>query len=599
MTNGPVVPTRAAVQARHPISDVRFDEAGLLGSWQRVNADQTIPHCIAQLEQSGALGNLWRLRDRAIARRPPRFSDSDLYKTLEACGWADTAPEFVTASTDLLACVQEPDGYLNSWVQGGDADRFTDFAHGHEMYCAGHLIQAGIADARTTGDTRLLGIGRRFADLLCELFGERKRDIVPGHPEVETALVELYRQTGAGRYLELAKRFIDLRGRGLLDTTVTPAEYFQDHRPVRDTTSITGHAVRATYLAAGATDVAVETGDVGLLAVMERLWADMATTKTYLTGGIGSRQDGEAFGDAYELPPDRAYCETCAGIASIMWSWRLLLATGKACYADLIERTLLNCLAAATSPDGRAYFYVNPLQVRSAGFAAPGPPVRREPWHGCACCPPNIARLRAALHHYVATFDGSGVQVHQYFAGTLRHDGIRLVLDTRYPWDGTVTFAVRDTPPSAWTLTLRVPAWCAAATVRVNGAPLPATPTQGQLAIDRIWHVGDTVELVLDMPPRITRPHPRVDAVRGCVAVERGPLVYCLEEVDHAARPFEDIVLDTAGPARTVERPDLLGGTTLLALRGRLNADPIDITAVPYFQWANREAGAMRVWIPA
>lgn len=573
---GPVRLTDAATTTLRPLPGVGLDPKSHLGRWQQTTLTNTIPHCIDELDNYGALDNLRRIHgDRGTPHRPPRFSDSDVHKTLEACGWSASQLDFVAATAKLLAEVQEPDGYLNSWTQGGEAERFTDFSHGHEMYCAGHLIQAAIATVRTTGDRTLLDIAIRFADLLCDLFTEKP--VVPGHPEIETALVELYRETEVRRYLTLASQFIERRGHGLLDTKVTQSPYFQDHQPVRETTDITGHAVRATYLAAGATDVAVETNDTELLGVMEALWQGMVDTKTYLTGGIGSRHAGEAFGDPYELPPDRAYAETCAAIASFMWSWRLLLATGKQRYADLMERTLYNGFAASTSLDGLEYFYVNPLQVRSEH--------RRHSWYGCACCPPNIARLVASLPHYLATYDDAGIQLHQYFSGTLDADGTQLNLDTAYPWGGTITITVTQTPTTPWALTLRIPEWCAHATLTVNGEAVPVTT-----AVERTWTAGDTVILTLDLTPRITRPHPRVDAIRGCVALERGPLVYSLEETDQTATPFEDLRIDPSHPIDVVERPDLLGGTIAL------QSDAL--TAIPYFQWANRDRGAMRVWIP-
>ncbi len=605
---GPVVPTRSAVSAVTPLplTDSILAPDGFLGRWQQVNAETTIPCCVTNVEAAGSMDNLRSVCDESIELRGPRFSDSDVYKTLEACGWsAGTRYQaktdgFYDEATALLRAAQDPDGYLNSAVQRNHRERFTDLSHGHEMYCAGHLIQAGIAYARSTGDRALMDVGARFADLLCALFGSSDSTALPGHPEIETALVELYRETGDAKYLGLAGTLVERRGHRLLDTKVTPSEYFQDHLPVRDNRHIVGHAVRATYLAAGATDVAVETGDLDLLDSMRTLWTDMVDTKTYPTGGIGARHDGEAFGDGYELPPDRAYAESCAAIASLMWSWRLLLATGEARYADLMERTLFNGIASSVSLSGAEFFYVNPLQTRSGDFRAAGHEIGRVPWFGCACCPPNIARLVASLGHYMATRDDHGIQVHQYAAGALQNGPVELTVRTDYPWHGTVHIDVAETPDSEWALSLRIPAWSTASRLVVAGEELPVRPDErGYAVVRRRWSASDTVTLDLDLRPRIERPHPRVDAARGCGSLERGPIVYCLEETDQPAGVFEDLTLDFGGTATEVAAPaGLPGGTVALHAPGRRDGRPVELTAIPYHQWANRGPGAMRVWTP-
>ena len=611
---------------------VRLDPTGLLGAWQQTNGVATIPHCIDELDRAGSLGNLRLMATRAVGGSTHQgnwFSDSDIYKTLEAAAWEvgrTGAPElagFITEMTQLLAQVQDPDGYINSSVQGSGAARWADLARDHEMYCAGHLIQAGIADWRARGRTDLLDAGRRFADLLYREFGPDGREGICGHPEIETALVELYRTTGEEQHLALARRMIELRGHGSLGSGRFGLQYYQDHRPVRENTRITGHAVRALYLAAGATDVAVETGDGELLSTMEALWSDMVATKAYVTGGLGSRYNDEAFGEAYELPPDRAYCETCAAVASIQWSWRLLVATGHARYADLIERTLYNAMAAGVSVDGQAYFYQNPLQVRT------GAAIRRTPWHGCACCPPNVARLLASITSYLATTDSEGVQIHQYTTGTIgteldQGDTVALAVQTGYPWHGRVSVRVTQTPDQPWTLSLRLPGWATAAVLRQpDGTSTAVADDRGYLTIRRVWHPDDEVVLDLELAPRVTEPHPSVDAVRGCVAVQRGPLVYCVEGVDLPDDVvMEHVRIDPDAPVTDEWRADLFGGATVLHASGgvhvpvdwdrgthRDRAHPpgdatpesienIQLNLVPYHLWANREPGAMRVWLP-
>jgi DUF1680 family protein len=409
------------------------------------------------------------------------------------------------------------------------------------------------------------------------------------------ALVDLYRETGTSSYLELASYFVEARGHGLLEPPGHhgPA-YFQDHLPVRDVRTIAGHAVRALYLAAGATDVAVETRDDDLLQALRATWQTMVESQTYLTGGVGSRWYGEAFGDPFELPPDAAYCETCAAIASVQWSWRLLLATGESQYADLIERTLYNAVVSGVSLTGREFFYVNTLKVRQDAFADDqrSAVAGRQPWFGTACCPPNVMRTLSSLDQLVATSDDDGVQLQLYapasVAAELPAGRVGFEVETQYPWHGTVTVRVTESPEKPWTLGLRIPAWADRCTLTVNGAPEPV----GRLR--RTWAVGDEVVLELPVEARRTTPDDRIDSVRGCVAIERGPLVYCFEQLD------QDVVLDSTAvvPGELVERerPDLLGGVTTVEVPAR---DGRTLTAIPYYAWANRAVGPMTVWIDA
>ncbi|MET9121001.1 beta-L-arabinofuranosidase domain-containing protein [Streptomyces sp. NPDC004528] len=539
----------------------------------------------------------------------------------------------------LVAAAQHPDGYLNTWFQvtkGGR--RYQDLRWGHELYCAGHLIQAAVAHHRATGSKDLLGVATRFADHIDSVFGEGKRiDGVDGHPQIETALVELYRETGEVRYRDLAAYFVDRRGQGLLGGEA----YCQDRVPLREAENVEGHAVRQLYLLAAAADLAIETGEAGLATAGERLWHAMVATKTHLTGGLGAHHDEEDFGDPFELPNERAYCETCAAVASVHWSWRLALLTGRARYSDLVERTLYNGFLAGVSLDGERWLYVNPLQVRDGHTDTGGDhSARRTRWFRCACCPPNVMRLLASLEHYVASSDATGLQLHQYATGRYEGDagGRRLVVstETAYPLDGTVTITVEETPTDGpWTLSLRIPQWCPSFAVRAartagsggaEGVPggRDACTEDGWLRLERVWAPGDRIVLELDLAPRLTRADPRVDAVRGCVALERGPLVHCLEETDHPGGGLDDVVIDAAAQPATEFRPDLLGGVPVVVASGRRRAaprsgtwwpyqdggspfagdpaedggEPLRLTAVPYYAWANREDGAMRVWIP-
>jgi DUF1680 family protein len=578
------------------------------GFWrerQDINRNVTIPAAARRLEEARTLRNL----RRAAGHEPAGdgfagklFADTDVYKWLEAVAWEQTrSPSAALANwqqsvSALVAAAQEPDGYLNSYtrlVLGGK--RFGDLEKGHELYCAGHLFQAAVAQSRATGDRTLLDVATRFADLLWKTFGPGRLEGIDGHPLIEMALVDLYRETGTPAYLELASYFVEARGHGLLDPPGHhgPA-YFQDHLPVREVRTLAGHAVRALYLAAGATDVAVETGDESLLEALKLTWRTMVESQLYLTGGVGSRWYGEAFGDPFELPPDAAYCETCAAIAGVQWSWRLLLATGESQYADLIERTLYNAVISGVSLSGDKFFYVNTLKVRQHAFADDqrSAVAGRQPWFGTACCPPNVMRTLSALDQLVATSDDDGVQVHLYAPASVTAElpagPVAFEVKTRYPWHGTVTVRVTGSPGKPWTLGLRIPAWADGCTLTVNGVEQPAGPLR------RSWSVGDEVVLELPVQARRTTPDDRIDSVRGCVAIERGPLVYCFEQLD------QDVVLDQTAvvPGDLVERerPELLGGVTTVDVPAR---DGRTLTAIPYYAWANRTVGPMTVWIDA
>jgi DUF1680 family protein len=627
---GPVSPTAAAAVAHRPADGPGTHlSSGLLGDWQRRNHDVSLPLALRQMAAAGNLDNLrLAIAGASTGYRGPVFMDSDLYKTLEAIGWevghtpSDALAEFAAEATVLLEKAQQQDGYLNSYIQVSGEPRYHRLSSSHEMYCAGHLIQAAVAHARAGGDTGLLGVARRLADHLVDVFAGHEKGI-DGHPEIETALVELYRQTGHRPYLSLAAQFIDQRGRGLIGDSGFGRRYLQDDTPIRESAAEAGHAVRALYLEAGVVDVAVETGDDELLASSVARWDDMVATKTSLTGGVGSRHSGESFGDAFELPPDRAYNETCAAIASIQWSWRLLLATGQSRYADLIERTLLNAVGAAVSADGRRFFYVNPLQRRDEHYEEDDPGRRRE-WFSCACCPPNIMRLLASLGHYLATTAGDVLYVQQFTEATveasLAGGVMRVDMTSGCPWTGTVTLEVRSAPPGACGLGVRVPEWSRDARFTVNGSQAAPDPAdRGYLVIRRHWMPGDVMRCDLNVTPRLTFPGRRIDALRGTAAVQRGPLVYCFEQADQpGGASVEDLALGDADLAGSDGDLPAIGRTVTIQLpalhldpvgqhglpyfsqpdHGTAAGDRVTAVAIPYFQWDNRDGRAMRVWMP-
>lgn len=630
---GPIRLRSHAHTTLRPAATARIT-GGFWAARRHTNASVSIPQGPERLERAGNLANL-----RAAAQGAGAFAgdfpfqDSDVHKWLEAASWQladEPGPHALDADverlTSLVAAAQDPDGYLQTYYQVARPDRrWSELDWGHELYCAGHLIQAAVAHHRATGLRELLDAAVRFAAHIDSLFGPdatseggEKNHGICGHPEIETALVELYRETGQRRFLDLAGHFTDRRGRGLLaqgiDRTRDPGPaYWQDHLPLREAPTVTGHAVRQLYLLAGAADLAMETGDVPLREALKRLWHSMAATKTYLTGGVGARHEGEAFGEPFELPPDRAYAETCAAIASVQWSWRMALLTGETRYSDLVERTLYNGFLSGVALDGDRWLYVNPLQVRDdhetrTGDQAP----RRTPWFSCACCPPNVMRLLASLPHYVASGDADGLQLHQYATGsytTCATDdsdsagvGGAVTVETDYPWKGRVTVTVDAAPTDRdWTLSLRIPSWCAEFTVAAPDRQDRTDTDRGWFRIRRRWLPGERVVLDLALDVRLTEPDPRVDAVRGCLAIERGPLVYCLEGVDQrSALRLDEVTLAPDARLVTEHRPELLGGVTVVTTTGHRRSDgtPTPLTAVPYHAWANRDDGAMRVWIP-
>lgn len=629
----PTVPGRL-----HPLGlvDYRIDPEGFWGVQQALGRDAVIPHCDAALERVGWTHNFRAAAAGTLAteRVGRLFTDSEIYKTMEAMAWenlrepSDAFARRLAEFTDLVAGAQHDDGYLNTYYgYEGGPDRYTDMEWGHELYCAGHLIQAAVAVSRSGGPQAFVDLALRVADHVVAEFGERGRQTLDGHPEIETALVELYRLTGDRRYLDQAKLFVDRRGHRTLDDTMFRGrDYYQDGVPVRDAEVLVGHAVRALYLAAGAIDVAVETGDDELLDAVRRQYDRTLERRTYLTGGMGSNHHGETYGDDFELPSERAYAETCAAVASVHVAWRLLIATGDQRYADVIERTLYNSVVSSPSVDGRTFFYVNALQRRAPGIEPePGVPSLRRTdgmradWFTTSCCPTNLARTFASLSAYLATIDASGVQLHQYAAGRLTASldgGVRVALSvhTAYPNDGAIRVRIDEgSDEGEWTLTLRVPGWARRATLDEGDGPREVRP--GTVAVTRDWRVGDEVVLALDTTPRFVHPDPRIDDVRGCVAVERGPLVYAIESVDQPDLDLGLVEIRADDAPADASEPVGIDGIVPVAAAGVVReaphaawpygaepaeggTRPVRLTLIPYFRWANRGSSTMRVWTP-
>lgn len=587
---------------------------GLWKNKQDLNNRDSIRHGYNMLDQVGNFHNL-RLAAGLIDGEfmGLRFVDSDLYKWLQGACYAyattrDAAIKTMIDDTiDLITAAQREDGYINTYYQIVKPDeQWQDLDHGHELYCAGHLMEAAVAHHRVTGEGKLLAAAEKFAEHIDKRFGEGKTYGIPGHPEIELALVELYRETGKEKYLKLSQYFVDARGRNTM-RGLGPygAEYHQDSTPVRDAKTLVGHAVRALYLITGAMDVYMETGDEALFNAAQHQWRDFTQHKMYLTGGAGARHTGEAFGAPYELPPDQAYCETCAAIASIFWNWRMLLVTGEGKYADLIERTLYNGFLSGLSLDGCNFFYVNPLNATGKH--------ERQPWYACACCPPNVMRLLASIHHYVATYNSTGTQIHQYMPAAIHSGDLSLEVKTTYPWDASVTVKVTQAPEAVHTISLRIPEWCQTANLRVNGDPQETDTKDGYIHLNRKWQNGDIIELVLYMMPVYMEGHPLIEAVEGSMALMNGPLVYCIEQCDVAVdldlvaldpkhrvkSTWSDIfaarILETEGYAARIDdwRKHLYRPVGQQHIY-----EQIKLTFIPYFLWANREPGKMRVWLP-
>ncbi len=573
------------------------------------------------------------------------FQDSDVAKWLEGIAntlvWhPDPALEAVAdGAIDDIVAAQQPDGYLDTYyIINGLDKRWTNLTDDHELYCAGHMIEAAVAYFRATGKRKLLDAVIRLVAHIDGVFGTEagKRAGYPGHPVIEMALMRLWEVTGDKSHLRLAKYFVDQRGqsplyfrqekeargeRGSWDGGALQYAYYQAHMPVREQTDAVGHAVRALYLYAGMADVARETGDDALRAACETLFRSVAERRMYVTGAVGSSSYGEAFTFDYDLPNDTVYGETCASIALVFFARRMLQLRPSAVYADVMERALYNGVLSGMQLDGTRFFYVNPLETlpeacekdQHKRHVKP----ERQPWFGCACCPPNLIRLVTSLEEYVFSQMGDALYLHLYVGGdietTVGGARVSLSVDTRYPWQGDARLTMRA--DAAFALCLRVPGWCKGYALQVNGQAVQARMEDGYLRVSRAWKRGDAVTLTLDMPVALVRANPRVSEDAGKVAVMRGPIVYCLEEADNG----KHLHLARLGGARPEDfscawRPDELGGIMALSCPGARETDAgwdaatlyadraveserATLRFIPYYAWANRGVGEMRVWV--
>ncbi len=607
--------------------------SGFWAARRQTNVEKSIPSMEKLLQANGRMDNFLRLAGQSDApQRGPVFSDSDVYKWTEAAGFAlESAdlPELRTMADKIIkevVAVQEPSGYLNTYYVGDRAkDRMTPDVQrwGHELYNIGHLLQGAIAYYRATGDSTLLEAGIHFVDgFLLPNFGPGpdKKPIFSGHPEIELALIELYRTTGDKRHLELADYI--LQGDDRIKVPHRGYVYHFCGIPFTSRTHLEGHAVRAMYACCGATDYYLETGDQAYWKTLNTLWDDLVNHQMYVTGGVGARSDGEAFGDPYELPNFTAYGESCAAIGNMMWNWRMLAATGDAKYADVIERALYNGINSGMSLDGTLYCYRNPL-----GFDPSSGDHIRNPWYDVTCCPPNLERTFASLPGYFYSTSSEGLYLHLYDDSVLdwhleNGTALKVQQKTKYPWNGVGDITITPEKPVEFTLYLRIPGWSDHTQVTVNGKAVSgATPGQ-YLALRRRWEPGDVISVKFDLTTHLVAANPRVVDDYGRVAIQRGPLVYCLEQLDQPEGvALRDVRLDvnqkSSTPFHEEFRDDLLGGVVVLKCMGALydrssstaglyfryrretsEKHAATLTFIPYYGWANRAATPMQVWTP-
>lgn len=622
-----------------PVSSVEIRE-GFWSQRRATNIDSSIPSMHEELIAHGRMDNFLRLEGKSSAPQiGPVYSDSDIYKWTEAVGFVLQSAnqpklrETAEAMIQEVVAAQEPSGYLNTYYQGDRKQlrmQYDTQTTGHELYCIGHMLQGAIAWYRATGDRTLLDAGIRFIDdFLLPNYGPgaNQRAIVAGHPEIEMALVELYRTTGKRAYVDLAGYI--LHGDERIPLRPQQITYMFCGIPFTTRTHLEGHAVRAMYACCGATDYYLETGDPAYWKTLNVLWEDLVRDQLYVTGGVGARETGEAFGDPYELPNARAYGESCAAIGVMMWNWRMLTASADAKFTDVIERALYNGINSGMSLDGRTYCYRNPLAFDPEGNSsdrhAPEGNIR-NPWYDTTCCPPDLERTFASLPGYFYSTSDDGIYVHLYDNSSFNwhlHDGspIRIQQETRYPWEGDVKLAVSPAEPREFTLFVRIPGWSQQSVVRVNGSPLAGARSGAYLPIRRRWSAGDTVELSFDMSTRLLKANPAVNEDRGRVAIQRGPIVFCMEMLDQPAAGSSSDQVDYTAKLSTSTtahfEPDLLNGVLVLEQPGsivqrptdsglyysaaeseKLSESPTTLKLIPYYAWANRAPSPMQVWIP-
>ncbi|GHT79357.1 hypothetical protein FACS189464_4110 [Bacteroidia bacterium] len=572
------------------------------------HATTTLAVCIDQIEnKTGRIQNFENAAKGKGKHSGIFFDDSDVYKALEGIAYTlknNPDPELEKKADewiDKFAAAQQPDGYINTYYTLVGLDKRWEDMDMHEMYCAGHMTEAAVAYYQATGKRKLLDVAIRMADYMMTVFGPDKRHWVPGHEEIELALVKLYGVTKDKRYLDFANRLLEERGHGhgygfvrgeslggdgrAGDGKPWNTVYHQDDKPVREMTDIGGHAVRAMYLYCGMADVAALKKETGYLEALDRLWDDVVLRNMYITGGIGSSRHNEGFTEDYDLPNYDAYCETCASVGMVYWNWRMNRLSGDAKYADVLERSMYNGALAGISLAGDRFFYVNPLASKGNHH--------RKAWYGVACCPSQISRFVPSIGNYIYGTSSNTVWVNLYIGNNATFDSgkekISLRQETDYPWDGTVKLTVES--PMKKEIRLRIPGWCKAYEIAVNGVKKTTTVEKGYAVLQKKWKAGDEITLTMDMPVEVVAADPRVKEDVGKRAIQRGPLVYCAEQADNA-NDFDKLTLSAATRFATDFNPSLLNGVMTI----KATADK-EITFIPYYSWDNRDAGKMKVWM--
>lgn len=630
-------------KADYPIQGVPFNEVKINDHFWlpkiEINRTVTIPASFAKCEEMGRMDNFLLaggvLKGRVKGKMP--FDDSDVYKIIEGAAYSMSVipdPDLDAYVDSIIAIIQtgqEADGYLTtyktidstyapaSWCPAGG--RWKNESCSHELYNSGHLFEAAAAHYRATGKTNFLDIATKNADLLVKVFGEGKNPDVPGHQIVETGLIKLYQVTQKEDYLRLARHFLDARGDSTKRALYGP--YNQDHQPVILQDEAVGHAVRAPYMYAGMTDIAALYKDEAYTKAVDAIWDNMVNKKLYLTGGIGARHDGEAFGINYELPNLTGYNETCAAIANVYWNHRMFLLHGDSKYMDVLERSLYNGVISGVGLDGKTFFYPNPLECDMHYKFNSGGSLTREPWFDCSCCPTNLCRFMPSVPGYIYAKGENSLYVNLFVSShsTIHLDKTHVVnikQETQYPWEGKVIILVSPEKQSQFTLHLRIPGWANdqvtpgdlysftkpekdSVTVLVNGEPVAYTTEKGYALINRPWKKGDTISYHIPMSIRMVKAHPMVKENEGKVAIERGPVVYCLEGVDNGPQLMKLTLPDSAKLQATFT-PEMLNGIVTISGNALLKdgkvTQPVTMTAIPYYAWNNRGANEMKVWLP-
>jgi DUF1680 family protein len=622
-----------------PVSAVDLHD-GFWSQRRKTNLNSSIPGMHDELIDHGRMDNFLRLSGKSSEpQKGPVYSDSDIYKWAEAVGFAlqsGDQPE-LRKTTDAMirevVATQEASGYLNTYFVGDRKPKrmlYETQTTGHELYCIGHMLQGSIAYYRATGDRTLLDTGIRFVDqFLLPNYGPGKdqKAIVAGHPEIEMALIELHRTTGKRDYVDLAGYI--LHGDDRIPLRPGQITYMFCGIPFTSRTKLEGHAVRAMYACCGATDYYLETGDPAYWKTLNALWNDLTEHQLYVTGGVGAREAGEAFGDAYELPNARAYGESCAAIGNMMWNWRMLAASGEARFTDVMERALYNGINSGMSLDGKTYCYRNPLAFDPFGGTddqlSPEGKIR-NPWYDTTCCPPNLERTFASLPGYFYSTSTDGIYIHLYDNSDMSWhlqdgNGLKIQQRTNYPWSGEVKIEVSPATPSEFVVYVRIPGWSQSSDVKVNGASVSGAQAGEYLAIRRRWSADDTIEMNFDMSTQLLKANPAVGDDLGRVAFQRGPVVYCMEHLDQSGGQHGNNLANYAvhldGETTAHFAPDILDGVMVLDHPGSISqsssgralytpsvetktAPPVPTTVklIPYYAWANRDPAAMQVWIP-